>query len=156
MVIIIPAILLICSWRVGRAMLAIFTAGRQIFFFVQECYRVKTDFIAGLVYVCLCSMLGLMMLVTGHETLMQQSVMCPPQPVPSVPRPRLALQIAAQLRPQTQFFTTHPWPGSGGQGMVTGQVTKTTHCTYQLAGTCHLVSIQGLSISILVQGTCNI
>ena len=134
-------------------MLAIFTAGRQIFFFVQECYRVKTDFIAGLVYVCLCSMLGLMMLVTGHEALMQQSVMCPPQPVPSVPPvclgPGSHYRSLLSSAPR-HSFSRHILDCGGGQGMVTGQVTGTTHCTYQLAGTCHLVSIQGLSIFILV------
>ena len=52
--------------------------------------------------------------------------------------------------PDTVFPDTSLTAAVASQGMVTGQVTKTTHCTYQLAGTCHLVSIQGLSIFILV------
>ena len=100
------------------------------------------------------SMLGLMMLVlSGHETLMQQSVMCPPQPVPSVPPvcpgPGSHYRSLLSSAPR-HSFSRHILDCGGGQGMVTGQVTRTTHCTYQLAGTCHLVSIQGLSIFILV------
>ena len=44
------------------------------------------------------SILGLMMLVlSGHETLMQQSVMCPPL-VPSVPRLVLLIGEVVQSR----------------------------------------------------------
>ena len=51
--------------------------------------------------------------------------------------------------PDTVFPDTSLTAAVASQGMVT-LVTRTTHCTYHLAGTCHLVNIQGLSIFILV------